>query len=204
MYFNCKMLYSKMKSRLLKVLFSMSSFSWVVLFLLVNSNFNIPYFSIPLNWYSYLWEIPIYFLKYICIVIFTVFLSWFVLWLTKKLMKSEGWIKNIKTVKPMEWQFMPVYIWLFVVALSFNNFSISTLFLIFILFILQLTFETVSYFNPFMILLWYRFYEIETDNNIVSIIITKTKDIKKIKEFKTLVRLNNFTFLEYGNEKSDS
>lgn len=186
-----------MKNILFKFLFSLSSFSGVLMFLLINRNINLPIISTPeiinLNYEFLLVS------KFVFVFLTVIFFAWIVLFLGKKYLGVEGSIEKIEKIKPLEGQFLPVYIGLFVIALSFNDgFSIQAIFLIFVLFILWLCFEAVAYFNPFFILLGYRFYEIETEDKITSIIITKRKDVKRIKEFKNLTRLNNFTFLEYS------
>lgn len=167
------------------------------MFLLINRNIGLPIISIPkiINLkYEFLLII-----KFIFIFIIIILFARFVLFLGKKFIGSEGSIEKIEKIKPLEGQFLPVYIGLFVIALSFNDgLTTSAVFLIFILFILWMYFETVVYFNPFFVLLGYRFYEIETEDKITSIIITKRKNVKKIKDFKNITRLNNFTFLEYS------
>lgn len=169
------------------------------MFLFINCNIDIPFikFINPTDI-----KIPydlVLVCKYILVTLLVLFFAKLVLYLGKLLLKTEGNISKIKKIKPMEGQFLPVYIGLFVIALSFNDkLTVSSLFLILILFILWISFETVSYFNPFFIIWGYRFYEIETVDNITSIIITKRKDVKSISQFKNLTRLNNFTFLEYS------
>lgn len=188
-----------MKNWLFKFLFSLSSFLGVIMFLLINRNINLPFISFP-----QMIDLPssfILILKYIFVFSLTAFFAKSILFLGKKFLEKEGSIENIEKIRPMEGQFLPVYIGLFVIALSFNDgLTIQAFFLIFVLFILWLCFETVSYFNPFFIIWGYRFYEIETKEKITSIIITKRKDIKHIDKFEDLTRLNNFTFLEYSYE----
>jgi hypothetical protein len=187
-----------MKNKLIKLIFSLSSFSGVIMFLLINSGINVPYVKLPFYCWDKLgteWSLLI---KFVLVMVSVVLSARIILWIGKNVLKAEGSISNIIRIKPMEGQFLPVYIGLFVIALSFNSsLTISSWFLIFVLFILWVSFETVSYFNPFFIIWGYRFYEIETSENITSIVITKKKDVKKITEFNNLTRLNNFTFLEY-------
>lgn len=191
-----------MKTKLIKLLFSLSSFSGVIMFLLINNNLNIPFIqiedltqiSIPTRW--------VMLFKYILVTLCVILFAKIVLFAGKKTLKTEGNISDVVKIKPMEGQFLPVYIGLFVIALSFSGeLTISSIFLIVILFILWVSFETVSYFNPFFTILGYRFYEIETKDSVTSIIITKRKDVKQISQFTNLTRLNNFTFLEYSYDK---
>ena len=105
---------------------------------------------------------------------------------------------NIKKIKPAEWIFLPVYIWLFAVALSFSEdkLNIETIFLIILLFIFWLKLESISYFNPFWLFLGFHYYEVESSNNITFILITKEKGLKYGKELNNLIRINDFTFLK--------
>jgi hypothetical protein len=191
-----------MKNKLIKLLFSLSSFSGVIMFLLINNNLNIPFVRVKDLTEKIIPTELVMLFKYLLVTLCVVLFAKLVLYIGKKAFKTEGNITDIIKVKPMEGQFLPVYIGLFVIALSFNGeLTISSIFLIVILFILWVSFETVSYFNPFFIILGYRFYEIETIDNITSIIITKRKDVKQIAQFTNLTRLNNFTFLEYSYDK---
>lgn len=144
--------YGIMKNILFKFLFSLSSFSGVLMFLFINRNIDLPIISIPeiINLkYEFLLII-----KFILVFLFIIFFAWLVLFLGKKFIGVEGSIEKIDKIKPLEGQFLPVYIGLFVIALSFNDgLSTQAIFLIFILFILWICFETVAYFNPFFILL---------------------------------------------------
>jgi hypothetical protein len=136
------------------------------------------------------------FLDYLIVTLAIVILAKFILWLGAKSLGATDTIK-VSRIKPAEGMFLPVYIGLFVIALSFNQgLSLNTGFLLIFLFLLWMLFEGVSYFNPFLLFWGYRFYEVETENGVTVIIITKRKDLKKIKEFPALVRVNNFTFLD--------
>jgi len=191
-----------MKSRIIKLLFSVSSFSGVIMFLLINGNLDIPFVNLGSTIHAQMGTEWIMLSKYVAVTIAVIILARVILWVGRKVLNAEGGISGIEKVKPMEGQFLPVYIGLFVIALSFNDtLTIASWFLIFILFILWVSFENVSYFNPFFILWGYRFYEIETSDNITSILITKRKDVKTIKELNNLTRLNNFTFLEFTYAK---
>lgn len=166
------------------------------MFLFINRNIDIPIIRTPECLSSNIELVLI--LKFFLIFVICIIFAKLVLYLGKKHLCVEGDICNIEKIKPLEGQHLPVYIGLFVIALSFNDgFSIQAVFLIFILFILWLCLESIVYFNPFFILCGYRFYEIETKNKVTSIIITKRKDLKQTSNFRNLIRLNNFTFLEY-------
>ncbi len=185
-----------MKNILFKFLFSLSSFSGVLMFLCINRNIDVPFIKAPEILISNIQFVIV--IKFLLIFLGLLAFAKFVLIMGKKKLEVEGAISNIEKIKPLEGQYLPVYIGLFVIALSFNDgLSIQAIFLIFILFILWLFLESIVYFNPFFIILGYRFYEIETKNKITSIIITKKRDLKKVDNFQNLIRLNNFTFLEY-------
>jgi len=184
-----------MKSAIFKFLFSLSSFSGILLFLVINKCVDIPYINMPAH--PPVNDFTLSFIKYLIILLIIVLFAKIVLWLSEKALEKSDNIQ-VRKIKPAEGVFLPIYIGLFVIALSFNDgLSAQTCFLIFLLFILWLLFENVSYFNPFFLFWGYRFYEIESSNDITTIIISKRKDLKRMKEFKNLTRINNFTFLEY-------
>lgn len=178
----------------IRFLLSLSSFSWMLFFLLVWKKIDIPYVNLTYKYLSFLNNFV--FIKYVIIFIFFVFFAWFVLWVARKYIIPSDNVKVID-IKPIEWTFLPVYIGLFVIALSFdNNLYPETIFLLLILFIFWLFLESVSYFNPFFLIFWYRFYEIKSESNITIILIIKRKDLKIINEIDWLRRINNFTYLK--------
>lgn len=189
-----------MKSFLFRIWFSLSSFSWILLFFLINKDVSIPFIDIGIK-SNYLW------IKYVIIFIIIFFYARLILYYSyKKLGKSDtlqliNWDKKGE-LKPAEWVFLPVYIWLFVVALELGNpFTLEISILLIFLFILWCFFEWVSYFNPIFLFFWYRFYEIKDVNNINYMLITKRKDMKSLRNFSKLTRINNFTFLEYQQDE---
>ena len=187
-----------MKTLLFRFLFSLSSFSGILLFLVINRNTGVPYVEMPNV--TNISPVVFFFIKYLIILFNIILFAKFVLWLSEKILEKSDNIQ-VKKIKPAEGIFLPIYIGLFVIALSFSDgFSVQTCFLILFLFVLWLLFENVSYFNPFFLFCGYRFYEIESDNNLTVMIITKRKDLKKIERFTNLTRINNFTFLEYSYE----
>lgn len=187
-----------MKQVFFKFLFSVSSFSWVLLFLFINNKSNIPVIELE----KFIWDYNVMifeFLKYLFILILVVLFSKFILFLSIKFLKEwENWeTAEISKIKPVEWVFLPIYIGLFVIALSFTDITwVDSYFLIWVLFIFWLWFENVSYFNPFFIFLWYSFYEIETKDWITVMLILKKSSLKKIEKVDNLIRINDFTFLQ--------
>lgn len=185
-----------MKTWFFRLLFSLSSFSGILLFLVINANCDIPYVKIPSLFGQDLQSLLV--IKYFLSTLWVIFFAKGVLWLSQKSLEAADNIQVAK-IKPVEGTFLPIYIGLFVIALSFTDgFSIEAIFLTALLFILWILFENVSYFNPFFLFWGYRFYEVETANGITVLIITKRKDLKRIEQFTSLTRINHFTFLEYS------
>ena len=194
------------KNYTIKILFSLSSFSWFLLFTAIMQNWDIPYIRIP----NFLNFIPIDYriiVKPIIYLIFILFYTEFLIWCFRKLVKTNDQISDIIKIFPLEWELIPVYLWLFIISLSFwTNCTTYQWIITSILFIFWIKFETISYFNPFMILIWYRFYKVETKDWIVVTIISRTKDVKTVNNISLckLRRLNNFTFLNPWDEKNNS
>lgn len=194
-----------MKRFLFKLLFSLSSFTGILIFFLVNKDTHIPIFDFGFDenilWLKYLIIFIIAFLYAYLVLFFSRYFLWNsdTLELLKEIKKNDGTKKVIRwEIKPAEWIFLPVYIWLFVVALElWNPFSLEIWILVFFLFTLWFFFEGVSYFNPFFLFFWYRFYELKDVNNISYMLITRRKDLKEVINLDKLTRINNFTYLEY-------
>lgn len=188
-----------MKQILFKFLFSVSSFSWVLLFLLVNNKFNIPNFNLEEKIWSYN-VIFFEFLKYLLLFLIVIWFAKLILFLSIKYLKEwKKWeTSTVSKIKPIEWVFLPIYIWLFVIALSFNSITwMDSYFLIGVLFLFWLLFENISYFNPFFLFFWYNFYEVETKDWVTVILILKRSSIKNTNKIEKLIRINDFTFLQY-------
>ncbi|PID87361.1 hypothetical protein CSB07_01575 [Candidatus Gracilibacteria bacterium] len=186
------------KEWIFKILFSLSSFSGVLLFLFVNTNINIPFIELNKLIGKYnlgVFEFIKYFLIFFCVLIF----AKIVLFLSNRYLQLENDLDTVKVlkIKPVEGVYLPIYIGLFVIALSFTNINlVNSYFLITLLFIFWLNFENVAYFNPFFIFLGYSFYEVETEDGITIMLILRRKGIKKMKKIEKLIRINDFTFLQ--------
>ncbi len=187
------------KIKIIPLFLSISSFSGIILFLLIWKKIDIPFINISntclnkLNW-------DLIYLKYLMFLIIILFFACISIYLVKKYLYIEDNPETIvvKEIKPIEWSFLPVYIWLFVIALSFNEkvLTFETIFLMILLFLFWLKLDSVSYFNPFLLFFWYRFYEIKSDKTTTFTLITRRKDLKNIKNINNLICINNFTFLE--------
>lgn len=182
-----------MKTKLVRFFLSGSSFLWVVFFLFVWKKIDIPTFSSEnFCYFSY---INCVLIKYLCFLFIIYGIAYFSLKFAKTLKNTER--MEIKEIKPIESTFLPVYIWLFVIALSFDSsLSVETIFLLFILFLFRRYLDSVSYFNPFFLFFWYRFYEVKSSFWLTLMLITKEKDLKSTDSIEWLIRINNFTFLQ--------
>lgn len=193
-----------MKEILLKIykvwiipfMLSLSSFLGIILFLFIWKKIDIPWICLSNTFLSFLnWDYI--YVKYLFFLAFVVGFTYISIILAKKNLQAWDNIE-VKEIKPIEWTFLPVYIWLFVIALSFNdkNLTIETIFLVIILFVFWLKLDSVSYFNPFLLFFGYRFYEIKSDKTTTFTLITRRKDLKNISSLSDLISINNFTFLE--------
>lgn len=181
-----------LKNYLCRILLASSSFSGVLLFLYIGNKIDIPNISGSfLNNYN---DIPKYIVAVIAVFLGSLAIFEFVKWI----LHSEGLEElKVKTIRPMESNFLPVYIGLFVVALELDNtLSIESGILIFVLFVFWIYLENVAYFNPFLLIFGYRFYEVTSEDDSISVIITKKPDIKQITNFESLMRITNFNFIE--------
>lgn len=183
------------KKPILKFFLSLTSFSWFIVFLLPNLISSNCFHCIS---EIFKWKFSEFRVAVLIYFVIT-FLFFIVSWILLKIIKScsnKSETLNAVSIKPAESSFLPTYIWLFVIALSLNDYSIMLYYTI-LLFILRIFLEKISYFNVFYLFLHYRFYEVTDDYSISYILITKRKDLKKNNIiFENLIRLNNFTFLE--------
>jgi len=177
---------------------SVSSFLGVLLFFFIKSDIDIPFVN-RWGWCSP--EIALCLKAVIAIIGATVFAK-LILKSSVKYLGNEDTIK-IKQIKPMEGNYLPIYIGLFVVALDLGDtITMQSIILLILLFILWLFLENTSYFNPFFLCWGYKFYEVVTETKGsmkegTYTLITKHKDLKSIDSLDQLTRLNNFTFLQY-------
>lgn len=140
--------------------------------------------------------------KYSIIIFFSIFVG--MLLFSKVILyfleKSNNNLEEIEieSIKPIEFNILPTYIGLFVISMELNSFKKNeTIFLLIgILLCIWILFEKSFYFNILWLVFGYNYYEITSKSNIQFIIISKKRDLKIIKEFKKLARINNFTFLE--------
>lgn len=120
--------------------------------------------------------------------------------------KEEDNQDKIKSIRPLEFTFIPAYFGLLIISLSLGSFlnRIEVIFLSLIIYLIWFKLENVSFFNFYWLFLNYRFYEINTEMSSY-ILITKRKDVKNCKTIKDLKlkRINNYSFIEVKKQEVD-
>ncbi len=106
--------------------------------------------------------------------------------------KEELLIVEIKQINS---DFLPSYLGYFFVALSIQN--IQALLFIFITLFIFIYRSQIFYFNPFFLIIGYKYYEIKDDSSSSKIVISK-RDITTVKNlyFDSLTKINNYTFMD--------
>ena len=91
--------------------------------------------------------------------------------------------------------FIPTYIAFFGIVVTFiaDLHLFSLIFFVTVLLMLKIKY---IYFSPFLYLMSYSFYWVTSIKNQKYLVISKQKDIKYKECFSSLVRLNNFSYLE--------
>ncbi len=135
-------------------------------------------------------DIPWAYMVYLAVPLILAYLSVFFL---KKMSQDDSLKVEGNEIVPVEGNFLPTYIGMYVIALSLPV-NVNGILITLFLFILWFRIGTVAYFNPFLSLLGYRYYAVKSTGNKTITIITKEKDIKQASEIKNLVRINNYTF----------
>ncbi|MDR3048670.1 MAG: hypothetical protein LBV16_02350 [Elusimicrobiota bacterium] len=109
--------------------------------------------------------------------------------------KSEDTLL-VSNIKPAEATYVPLYISYFIIAIGIDSlivFEICSLLLIVLIYKTK-----IYYFNPIVYFFNYNFYEVVSDKGVSFLVISKQKNLKQIKEFNNLCRLNNFSFIDRG------
>lgn len=124
-----------------------------------------------------------------------ILLSCIVLKMTVFFGKDE--IKDVIDIVNSSNDFLPNYLGYFFVALSINDNSFFTLFIICFLLTIFLFVSQSNYFNPAFLVFGYNFYTIKTKNGLSILLITK-KDFRKSSDvvIDKVYRVNNFTFID--------
>lgn len=97
---------------------------------------------------------------------------------------------------PVEGNFLPTYIGMYVISISLGAIDADTIVICGFLFVMWLQIGSVSYFNPFISLLGYRYYSVRSVGNKTITLITKERDLKQAIKIDNLVRINNYTFFK--------
>ena len=140
-------------------------------------------------------ELIFSFFKVIGLFLLMIFTSFFMLFLLKKQQSDDT--AKIVSIQPVENEVIPTYLGLFVIVIGLGGLTLfyQIVILIFLFLIWLILMEKSYYFN----LLWlfaYRYYKVSDPNGNIYIIYSKRKDFKEPGEFKKLIRIINFTFLE--------
>lgn len=83
---------------------------------------------------------------------------------------------------------------MFVISLSLPGMYIESFMIMFLLLAIWLNIGSVSYFNPFLSIIGYRFYAVRSVNKKSITLITAKKDLKQASKLENLIRVNNYTF----------
>lgn len=176
---------------LFKILLTLNSLCLFGAVFLINKNVDFLHWLLP---DKYIFSEHISYLVYFIISIgFARFTIWIVSFLDGDII-SKG---TITFIEPANGIHLPVYLGYFFVALSINDFDVFA-YIFAILCLFSFLAETL-YFNPLYLLFGYHFYYATSNKNIKVLIITQQnfKDPKLV-QFKTIKRINNFTFMDIG------
>jgi len=172
-----------------RLLLTFNATSLIIVVFLIKEGTRLNFLSKNLNDpYSYY----ISYLIYFSIPLILTFLSLIISRFLGNSNISKGTITEIESANNA---FLPSYLGYFFVALSVNNCD-TLIFVFLILFVFTYLSQTL-YFNPLFLIFGYHFYNISTKNKTKLFVITKA-EINQVDdiEFKSLKRINNFTFID--------
>jgi len=114
--------------------------------------------------------------------------------------KENDKLISINSLRPLEFVYIPVYLGLVIISLSLGSLTgnlVEVIFLSFVIYLIWLKLENVSFFNFYWLFFGYRFYEISTGMSKY-LFISRRVDVKNKKELTDLrlKRINNYTFME--------
>ena len=195
-----------MKRSIVSFLLSLSSFSGVILCFVLASQ-NIPFISLPNGFGVGDRDDFAFIIRNIGAIVILITLASMSIRFAKNSYSNNGGF-TIAEIKPIESVAVPTYIGLFVIAIELSGvyidgnigiFSrvdiIHSLFLL-LMFAFWVRFEKIFYFNPIWLLYGYRFYETKATDGNTYTLITKRKDAKGKLRLESLMRINNYTFME--------
>jgi hypothetical protein len=177
-----------LKQKILIYFLSIASFSgFISLFLIKNKIqilFGLPFVESEIN---IVWS----YLLYLVIPLILALISIFFI---KRFPADDNLKVERNDLVPAEGNFLPTYIGMYVISTGLGAIDIDTIVICVFLFAMWLKLGSVSYFNPFLLLLGYRYYAVRSIGNKTITLITKEKDLKQAISIDCLIRINNYTF----------
>lgn len=176
-----------MVTLLYRLFLTFNATSLIIVVFLIKTQFQLCFLNGFPKWISYI--------VFICIPIILTGISL----LLSRFLSSDSITGEIKDVEQANNAFLPSYLGYFFVALSIQ-YNETLLFVFLILFAFTFFSQTL-YFNPLFLFWRYQFYYITTENNVKLFIISK-KQIRSSNglRFSLLKRINNFTYIDKGDE----
>ena len=184
-------------NRLFRFFLAISSTSLFIVIFLIKSRCYI----LESNFYSYLDE----FLKinnieqYSLVGFILIPLSFLAISmkLLEKLSKDKIKEGEIIEIENSTNNFLPSYLGYFFVALSISDNDFLTMSIIYFIIVLFVFYSQTNYFNPFLLILGYKFYKIKTKRGLSLLLISK-KEFKKSNEviIEKVYRINNSTYID--------
>ena len=132
--------------------------------------------------------------SYIIYMLIPLLLALLSVWLIKKIPTDDSLEIDGNDIVPVEGNLIPAYIGMFVISLSLPGMSIESFMIMLLLLAIWLNIGSVSYFNPFLSIIGYRFYAVRSVNKKSITLITAKKDLKQASKLENLIRVNNYTF----------
>lgn len=137
------------------------------------------------------------FISYFSYVLVILLLTKLSIWLSSKLGKDVFKSGDIVSIEYANNSFLPSYLGYFFVALSIDGWE--TLVFVYILLFIFTFFSQALYFNPLFLVFRYNFYNLTTKNGATIFLISKN-NFKKPKNIEIdTYRINNYTFIDGGN-----
>ena len=132
-------------------------------------------------------------IMYILFMLIPIFLTYVSLCLCKLL--SESSLKAVKSIETAENNFLADYLAFFFVALSIKEMSVF--WVVFFMTLILTHLSSVSYFNPLFLLFRFKFYYVQTNENVKIMLITR-KQLRNATSFEScnVKRINDYTFIE--------
>lgn len=179
---------STISRSVLNLLMLITSFSMTIVFYFVAIDFGC--YEEPLGW---LWRL---------IQVFAPISVFFVL--TAVCIKLAAHIRDKETaevhdLRPLEAQLVPTFVGMFVISFELAEMDMGlAIWALVMLFGFWSIFSRVSYYNPLLSLMGYRFYEakVTCGDDVYIVIITRRRDLKKGLKLDDLRRVNNYTYME--------